>query len=569
MAISKVIQKKLTSALHKYRRILMSMLVTGIALFIIGCSDSISISGTSVSLNTERLDLNGSGLMSFSSIKKLTALKNLDLRNNDLSKQQFDDLQKALPNCTILWSVPVNGRRFDSNSTSINDPDISIESAPLLKYFRDLKIVDASGTKDFDALKELVKLYPQYQFRWNITFDNQEWPHTERTITISSDQLNEEMLEQALVGFMDLEEVNLSGESISSDQLERLQQKFPQIDFIVGINIADRIFDSNAISIDLSNDDAVNLETLVKVLPEFSNLKEVNLMGSNLLDNDKEKLLSDYPDIQFHWPIEILPGIIVDSLQDSLILSNNRVSDLESLIDKLRLLPALKSVEMCNCGLSDEQMQQLRDLYPQIKFIWLIRVGNWELRTDVKAFSLANVKDFPGGKLVGDEYLRYHSFTAESLYSLKYCTDLIALDIGHAGNVKDLSNLAPLTKLQFLIVAMTRDTDIEVIRNMPDLVFLEIFSMPITDLSPLLSCKKLEYLNCGNCKIKSIAELEQMKQLKRLWIINSSLKDDQLAQLRTALPDTLVGTRGSHPTDNGWRRNNPRYLEMRKLFSLG
>jgi Leucine-rich repeat (LRR) protein len=541
----------------------------GALIFLAACGGNLSIAGAEVAADTQSLDLNGAGITSVSKLKRLKSLTQLDLRNNEISIAEYLELKEALPNCDVLWSVPINGRRVDSDATEITDPDISIKSAEALQYLPKLKTIDATGNENYALLKELAASYPQYQFHWSVTLDQQSWANTERAIEVVADRLDDAKLVKAILGFLQLEQVDLSRAGATKEQVERLQKEFPQIGFASGLSIAGKSFDSNATSIDLSDDAAVTFAELAASLMKLHQIESVNLRGCNLTIAERQALLTAYPDIQFLWTVELLPGIVVDSADKEIVLSDNPVTDLQDLKTKLALLPSLTSVEMCNCKLDNEQMQSLRDLFPAIKFIWLVRVGDWELRTDIQAFSLANVKPFPGGKLVGEEFWRYHNFTADSLVNLKYCTDLIALDIGHASNVKELSNLASLTKLKFLIVAMTRDTDIEVIRNMPDLVFLEIFSMPITDLSPLLSCTKLEYLNCGNCKFKGIDELVQMKQLKRLWIIDSKLTVEQLSELKAALPDTLVRIKGEHPTDNGWRRDNPRYVEMRKLFHLG
>lgn len=554
---------------QKRRRRGIVLLLAALFSLLAGCGGSVKIGEKEISPDTERLDLNGAGVTSIYQLKRLKELDYLDLRNNDIQPAQYDELKSAIPDCEVLWSVPLDKQRIDSNATRIQDPDLTLRSAEMFAYFPALKTIDASGSRDYETLRTLADNYPQYTFLWSVTLNDQQWPNTAHEITVSQDPIDETALNHALSGFLNLQKVSFSGAAATQDLVTRLKQQFPKIDFVVGVSIAGKTFASDANTIDLSGELSIDLAALKAAIPQFEQLKNVNLRGCNLSIEERKSLLNEFPAQTFLWTLEILPGIVADSEEETLVLSDNIVADPEALAQQLEVLPGLTSVEMCNCGLTNEQMQALRERFPQIKFIWLIRVGDWELRTDVQAFSLANVKDFPGGRLVGDAFWRYHNFTEDSLVNLKYCTDLIALDIGHASNVRDLENLASLTKLQFLIVAMTRDTDIEVIRNMPDLVFLEIFSMPITDLSPLLSCKKLEYLNCGNCKFKRIDELVQMKQLKRLWIIGSKLNDDQLDQIKAALPDTLIRIGGEHPTDNGWRRDNPRYFEMRALFHLG
>ena len=554
---------------RKRYQIVIAFALVGLLLFSSGCGNYISIAGEQIALDCARLDLNGKNLTTVSKLKRLDQLQFLDLRNNNISVKQYRELQESLPACKVVWSVPLDSMRFDSDSTSIVYPDIAIKNASLLKYLPELRTIDASGNQDYNALQELAKQYPQYLFKWEVCLGDQTWTNDTKCITVNMNPIDKNLAESAFSGFLDLQYVDLTNTDISIESVSAWEKQFPEIGFRYHILLADLTIDSDTQSLVLRDMDSISMADLETVIPRLSLLKSVDLRGCNLPIQDKKTLQLEYPQLEFLWTIEVLPGIQANSTDQEIILSNNTVTDLNDLTEKLALLPGLKIVEMCSCGLSDDQMQSLREQFPEKKFIWLIRVGEWELRTDVRAFSMANVKDFPGGQLVGDEYWRYSRFTADSLSSLKYCTDLIALDIGHASNVLDLFSLAGLNKLQYLIVAMTKAQDIEVVRDMPDLVFLEIFSMPISDLSPLLACKKLEYLNCGNCNFNSIDTLVQLTTLKRLWLINSDLKDEQIAELRAALPNTIIKTGGDHPTDNGWRSGSEGYHTMQELFHLG
>ena len=228
---------------------------------------------------------------------------------------------------------------------------------------------------------------------------------------------------------------------------------------------------------------------------------------------------------------------------------------------------------MCNCGLSNEQMETLIAAHPNVKFVWLIKVGGWEMRTDVKAFSKGNRKTFDGGAYVGKGKT---NFTSEDIAPLKYCTDLIALDLGHGSRITDLSVLQYLPKLRFLIVAMNQITSIEDLKYCPDLEYLEIFQNFIGDWSPLLSLTKLTHLNCstnygkdadGKRTFPDYTILKQMPQLQRIWIIRSGLDETQLADLRAALPNAVINNVGTHSTSDGWR-DNDLYREMQGLFNL-
>ncbi|NLI54594.1 MAG: leucine-rich repeat domain-containing protein [Clostridiales bacterium] len=533
-----------------------------------GCVPTVNVSGVKVPLDSTELVLTDKGLTDITKLARCKDLRYADLRGNDLSPEQIGQLTAALPECDVVWSVPMGGMHFDSNSESIAHPAFSADSAAMLPYFSDLQSVDASGSSDYAALKSAAEQYPSVDFFWMVTLGNQVWPYDATQIAVAS-AVGEPALERILSGLPLLEAADLTGTGVTPETAAQWQTQYPNVVFTTDVGLFGQVLRSDAYAIDLSNQPAVTLPALIETLPYFRQLQTVNLRGCGLTPDEQLALHDAFADVRFLWNVELVDGISADSADQELILSEHAVADPTALAAKLALLPGLKTVEMCNCGLTNEQMQALREQFPSVKFIWMIRVGDWEMRTDVRAFSMGNTDVFPGGRFLGQWYSRYREFTGDSLQPLQYCTDLIALDIGHSYNVYDLSNLAGLTKLQFLILAQTKSPDIEVVRNMPELVYLEIFSMQITDLSPLLTCTKLEYLNCSNCDFTSIDELCQLKTLKRLWVIKSDLTEEQVAQLKAALPDTVVMAEGRHPTDKDWRRRNPRYVEMQKLFNVG
>ncbi|MEZ4508331.1 MAG: hypothetical protein R2881_01350 [Eubacteriales bacterium] len=58
-------------------------------------------------------------------------------------------------------------------------------------------------------------------------------------------------------------------------------------------------------------------------------------------------------------------------------------------------LPALTLRDLSGTGLTNEQMVQLQTQFPAVKFIWLVQVGAWQVRTDIVAFTSHNRKLFP------------------------------------------------------------------------------------------------------------------------------------------------------------------------------
>lgn len=323
---------------------------------------------------------------------------------------------------------------------------------------------------------------------------------------------------------------------------------------------------ADTVHIDLAGRD-VTLDALLAAFSGLPRLNSADLSGCPLSDADKAALTAAYPDIQYSWTVEFFDGQTLSSADTHLDISGVPVEDTEALAAKLALLPALRHVDMCGCGVDNAGMERLMEAFPHIRFVWLVRVSNFELRTDVKAFSMGQRKPVEGVRVLGR--IHYPLITNEDIEPLKYCVDLIALDIGHAQKITDISCLAGLTKLRYLVVAIMRVSDLSPVENMQELVYLECFNNRIADISPVTKLPKLKYLNCGMNPFTDGTPLMGMTQLERLWMNSASISRTQWRELAAALPDTQFSCAfDSDPSAFGWRRDNQGYLDMQALFGL-
>ena len=245
---------------------------------------------------------------------------------------------------------------------------------------------------------------------------------------------------------------------------------------------------------------------------------------------------------------------------ESIDLEKVRVSagEYEQFYEFLKKLPNLKHVDMFATKITRKRINELVEQFPQIEFGWTMAVGDHEVRTDAISFTTAH----------SDRSRRHKE---EEFSVLKYCKNLVALDIGHNA-VKDLSFLYDLPNLKILIVVDNQFQDITPIACMTNLEYLEVFYNDIRDISCLTGLTNLKDLNIGFNRITDISPLESMTWLDRLWITqynshNPTKKPDPEAveKLREALPDTLIDSTAKSSIGNGWR-DHPRYEIMRKIF---
>ena len=226
--------------------------------------------------------------------------------------------------------------------------------------------------------------------------------------------------------------------------------------------------------------------------------------------------------------------------------------------DFLRQFSQLERVDMYSTKISPRRINELAELFPQIEFGWTMNIKGHLVRTDAVSFSTAH----------SDSSARH---SASDFSVLKYCKNLLALDIGHNA-VKDLSFLYDLPKLKILIIVDNQFQDLTPVASLHDLEYLEVFYNDVRDVSCLTGLTKLIDLNLGFNRIEDISPLESMTWLDRLWITqynshNPLHKPDpaSVEKLRAALPDTQIDSTAKSSIGNGWRKH-PRYDTMRKIF---
>ena len=448
-------------------------------------TDNVVIGGVSYEKDITSLDLSGQKNPDLNKILKFTQLQQLDIRNTNITIADYEKLHVALPACNILWSVPVDGTYNDNDSTEIAVADFTEKDMNALKYFPNLKKVNAFYCDDYECLTAAQKAYPNVKVWYTVPMGS---------IDIQSD---------------------CTGLKLKSFDLE-------------------------------------NLRSALQYLP---NMKEVTFQEELPSSEELEKLMKDFPDVNFHWKTQVL-GREVGTDTVELDLSGMKMKNTDELEAGLGYMPNLQKVIMCDCGISNKAMDALNNRYPDIRFVWSVMVGWHKVRTDATVFMPVKAK------LV----LPY----GNQCDVLKYCVDMVAIDLGHC-EITNCSFAAYMPNLQYLILAQTKISDLSPLMYREKLVYLELFTCPnIRDYSPLVTLKNLEDLNiCYTWA--NIDPISQMTWLKNLWWSPGAHRWQQVQYrkevLTQCLPNTYLELDTDSSTGDGWREL-PNYYKQRDLFEM-
>ena len=553
------------------QRAIVLILALTLLFFTLSCAKTVTVAGVETARETVSLDLRDQGVTnvdSINGIRKLRDLTALDLRDNPLTVEAFDEIQKKLPKCEIRWSVPLSQGAVDSASEALSLDAFTPDDVALLAYFPNLASVDAPDG-DPAALIAAGAQYPGVALTWTVAAAGKTFSSEEATIVCAAATTLADA-ETLLNALPNMQTIDLRKTNLLAADIAALEAAHPEVSFLVNALLQGERWETGIAEADLSGLARLDVDPLLDELASFPLLTQLNLRGLPVSSDDVARVQEAYPAVHVRWDVPLLEGLAVDSDTESLDLRGYTVSDLPALEKQLGLLTRLTYVDMCYCGPSDEEMAALREAMPAVKFVWMLHIGKWDVRTDVKAFSMAQVKEHEGVRFtkVGDERRRYRWVTNEEIAKIRYCTDIIALDIGHSLVISDISFVKEMTTLKYLVLARTAVTDISAVASLKNLIFFETFGCKLTDVSALYSLPQLQYYNCSANYITDIGPLLSLKNLKRLWIIKCRFTAEQLQQIKHGLPDTIIMAYGQHQTDNGWRYDNPEYLIMQDLFGL-
>lgn len=443
-----------------------------------------------VRLSETSADLSGAHISNIEPLKKCTALQYLDLRENNISAEDYRALCEALPGCEIVCTFPIADRSFDTDDARIEINDASsLTEAQLdtLVFAKNLTEFVISGSDVADScaakLNGLSADRPECSFRWSVMIGGE----------LFRDDITEIVLPEAtdpaeysrLLLFRQLSTVDATAVGYSDD-LAAITQQLEGEEFIWSVNLAG-----------------------VEVL---SNLETADISG-------------------------------------------HAVEDLDAFSAQLEKLPKLRKLDMCGCGLSNEQMEQLMAAHPDVKFVWYISFAKWKnIRTDILVFSSLSSFQQP-----------YTEADYEPLF--KYCTDLVALDLGH-GSIRDISGIANLKKLQCVILGHNKIEDISPLAALTELEYADLWTNPFDDISVLSQMPNLHDINLTYCdNIKDFSPLLDLKCPEQIWLQNSKFPESLPDKLKERYPE---GVRFSfwlygNAYGDGWRAQ-PRYMGYRKAF---
>lgn len=515
----------------------------------------------------------------------------LDLRFADVTTADYDKLRKKAPNSEILWRIPFQGKTYDQDTDVLYVTSLTDEDVATLDYFTRLKTVEAQECTDYPQLAALTARRPEVTVEYAVTIDGREYPQDTAVVSISG--ITEEEI-NLLTYLPELTAVTAVG-CRTPEQMTRLRDFCQEKGLSFALRFGTKTYPDTVEELDVTGVTDGELE-LLQLLPE---LKTLHLKNPEADPETVAQLRSTYPKADISWEVEIAGVSFPDDTKEvdlSAVLESSTAQtaagtaagtqtaagaqtttktqtttgaatgtqstketkstapavtlNLEDLEKKMSYLSDAKQVFLGKCGLDNEELAALRErVRDSYKLVWTVQLGKkLTARTDDTTFMPVR------------EHVYY--FLDEDAYNLRYCEDMLCVDVGHMG-LTNIDFVKGMPHLQILILAHNGQLqDISPISSCKELIFLELDWSAVKDFTPLVGCTSLEDLNIG-LTYPSVEPLMQMTWLKNLWMVDRG----GAYQLSQALPDTKIVASADATVGAGWR-NLPNYYKMRDMLGM-
>ena len=419
-------------------------------------------------------------------------------------------------------------------------------------YEKELEFLDLRGTgvslEHYEAVRQQM---PDCEIRYDLPFQGGFYPDDTSELTLTS--LTDE--EVALLDYLPgLKTVNAE-ECKDYDQLMALRQRRPDCDIFYMVSLYGENYAQDTDRLEFDSKE-LDMQELTDALGYLTEVKSIHFDQPLVAAADLKALREAYPEVEITWEKDVF-GTTYASDTVEIDLTGLRTDSLAEIEAAADYFPDLEKLILCEAGpdkkewFDNETMSDFRERKrSEYKVVWSVKINNLKVRTDDIYFMPAKY-----GEVV----------TNYQVQNLKYCEDMICVDLGHMA-ISNISFVEYLPHLKYFIVIDAPFMYIDSISTCKELIYLEFFWTWINDFTPLLECTALEDLNLARTNGDPMV-LKEMTWLKNLWIDGKDLTDKEKVELEAALPNTNIKYCYGLMAGNGWR-DLQNYFDMRDLLGM-
>ena len=487
----------------------------------------------------------------------------LDLREEAMSIEHYDQLHALLPDCDILWNVPFQSGTVSSDSAEISVATLSDEDIEVLAaYFPNLKKVDASGCGDYAMLEKLQERLPDVEVRYTVSLGGKSFAPDSVELALEPGDYDLDTLNENLQYLPQLTAVTFLRAELTLEQVEQLRMDFPGITFAFTVELLGQEYGEDTTELDLSAMTSEQVAEALKKLPMLPALEKIILTdaegNSQLPKEDVKTLQEAVPGVVIDYTFDFF-GTRLSTAEEEVHIKNVKIGDEgeAEVRAALDLLPNCKRFVLENCQISNEVMAKLRDDYrDRTKVVWRVNFGKGSSLTDAQILRAV------------------YDLVDTNCANLTYLEDVRFMDIGHNEFLKESSFISGMKSLEYVIISGSMISDLKPFADCKNLKVLEAaFCEYIYSAEGLESCENLERLNISYTHITDLSPLDNLNlvNLCAMYEGKSRVPQEEQERFQALKPDCKMTFVGSQPYGSAWRyddNNDPLewYSTIRKVF---
>ena len=487
----------------------------------------------------------------------------LDLREETMSIEHYDQLHALLPDCTILWNVPFQNGVASSNSEELTITTLSKEDIELLAaYFPNLRKVDAAQCGDYAMLEALQQRLPEVEVIYEVTLGGKSFAPDTTELALEEGDYDLETLTRNLPHLPQVTAVTFLRTELTMEQVEQLRADFPEVKFGYTVTILGEEYDEGTETINLSamtSEQVSEVAQKLSMLPALEKLILTDAAGNSQLSKEDVKVLQEaVPNAIIDYSFDFF-GTKLSTAEEEVHIKNVKIGDEgeAEVRAALDLLPNCKRFVLENCQISNEVMAKLRDDYrDRTKVVWRVNFGKGSTLTDAQIIRAV------------------YDLVDTNCANLVYCEDARFMDIGHNEFLKESSFISGMKSLEYVIISGSMISDLKPFANCKNLKVLEAaFCEYIYSAEGLESCENLERLNISYTHITDLSPLDNLNlvNLCAMYEGRSRVPVEEQERFKALKPDCKMSFVGSQPYGSAWRyddNNDPLewYATIRKVL---
>lgn len=200
---------------------------------------SVPFQGQYLPQDTAELTVSALSAEDVSVLQYFPELKKLDARGCQ-DPEIPAQIQREYPDCLVLYQVPIGERTVDSDTETLTLSEEELDDAArVIGCLTKLRSVTITGDKlEMEAVEPLRNACPDVQFHWNFTLCGVSVSSDAQEVDLSGISMESvDAVENSLPLFNDLKKVIMCDCGISSQEMDALWKRHPEIRFVWNISL--------------------------------------------------------------------------------------------------------------------------------------------------------------------------------------------------------------------------------------------------------------------------------------------------------------------------------------------